>query len=90
VGEYPMVKFLISLWPALVALIVFVVWRLLRRGKKAESQLSKAESRLWILTLILSLVIAVICIIVMGVSGENVRPAYDYRQPTPTQPVHTP
>lgn len=76
-----MLKFLLSLWPAMIPLAVYLLWRMFRQGKGAEDTLSAAESRLWMGTLILSLVIAAVCIVAFGAStGESVRenfvPAY--------------
>jgi predicted Co/Zn/Cd cation transporter (cation efflux family) len=72
-----MLKFLLKLWPAATPVVIYIIWRLLRRGKKGEAPLSRAESRLWIITLALSLVIAIICIVVTGVDGEQYKKPYE-------------
>ena len=77
-----MLKLLLKLWPAALPILIYWLWRKFRRGKAAEDKLSPLESRLWIATLVLSLVIAIVCIVVMGAGGEGgegtyVRPQYE-------------
>lgn len=68
-----MVKFILMLSPALIPILMFFIWRRFRRGKGAKENLSARESFLWRVSLIVSLAIAIVCIVVIGVSGDRAK-----------------
>lgn len=67
-----MVRFIIEFWPVLIPLAVYGIWFFFfrKKGESAE-KLSPKEAKLWILTLVASLIIAVICVVVLAVSTKS-------------------
>ncbi len=67
-----MVKLLFKFWPALTPLILYGIWFFfLRKKGKKDDKLSDKEAKLWIWTLVATLVIALVCILVMAVNMEQ-------------------
>lgn len=67
-----MIKILIKFWPIFIPIAIYIVWFLFfRKKKEASEKISELESRLWIMALSASLVIALVTIIILIFSTEG-------------------
>lgn len=67
-----MIKLLIRFWPVLVPLLLYLVWFLFfRKKREAEEVTPQWEAWFWIGTLVVSLLIAIVMLVIMGVSTPS-------------------
>jgi len=67
-----MIKLITKLWPVFIPIVLYFVWFLFFRKKKDKnSQLSKTEERVWIITLVASIAVVFAYIIFILVTTEG-------------------
>ncbi len=66
-----MTKLLIKFWPVFLPLVIMVVWFLFFKKRAPEDKLPQWESRLWFITLVSALLIALLMLVVMALSQHK-------------------
>lgn len=74
-----MIRLLIKIWPAFIPIALFMLWYLLacRKHKKGKRETKPTvKEGPWLLTILSSIAIAIICIIFSGLNQESIKGNY--------------